>query len=807
MASAPGTTPRSVRPGVSHRALALAVMAGALALGGAARAQYYSHARGSYNDFLRDKALAQKEANTPAPPAPPSDGLSGGGFYLEADTLTRAPDGEHFTADGHVQARYKGRTLRADHIDYDSASGAAVATGHVQIISDDGTAQFADKLSLDKDLQEGFATGFSSRLTDNVQIAAASAHRITGRLTELDHVIYTPCETCGVGGVKTPTWSIRARRVIEDKRKKTLTFHDAVIQVKGQSVFYLPILASADPAADRKSGLLLPIITISGERGLSYQQPYYQVITHSNDITISPQINTKVAPFLNLDYRQRFYSGLMDIRAGFTYDRDFTSGGDKFGPDTFRSYILGSGVFQLSPHWIWGFTAERTSDKLIFDKYNIGDVFVDRGLYAADDRRLVSQLYAVRQDDRSYLSIAAVNVQGLRANDLQSTFPTVAPLVEGRWEPNGDILGGRLRVNASAVLLTRSQILPAAMGLDGGGYPAKDSRRATADVDWQRTLTFSNGLRVVPFLQGRLDVYDVRGQSTLVPSSSTFTRLFGVAGATVSYPLVKVTPKATFILEPIAQVAVSPNLSRNLRIPNEDSIDFQFDETNLFEPNRSPGFDLIESGQSITVGGRATVTLPDGQNGSVIFGRRYATQPDYGVPYRTGLRSENSDYVLYADASPLKNIWVFGRFRMAPEFQRIDYAEVGARFATDRLAGYVSYVDEHLSPSFLPVASPNPLITGPTAPGSAEVKDLDIHGEAFVTRHWGASGYVIVDNGYLRRQDFGLIYRDNCIRVEVLYRHDETFNGTLGPTTSVVLRLTLATFGSSGYVADPRPGF
>jgi len=41
----------------------------------------------------------------------------------------------------------------------------------------------------------------------------------------------------------------------------------------------------------------------------------------------------------------------------------------------------------------------------------------------------------------------------------------------------------------------------------------------------------------------------------------------------------------------------------------------------------------------------------------------------------------------------------------------------------------------------------------------------------------------------------------------VLYRHDETFNGTLGPSTSVILRLSLATFGSSGYVADPHPGF
>jgi len=33
----------------------------------------------------------------------------------------------------------------------------------------------------------------------------------------------------------------------------------------------------------------------------------------------------------------------------------------------------------------------------------------------------------------------------------------------------------------------------------------------------------------------------------------------------------------------------------------------------------------------------------------------------------------------------------------------------------------------------------------------------------------------------------------------VIYRHNETFNSTLGPSTSVVLRLSLATLGNSGY--------
>ena len=120
----------------------------------------------------------------------------------------------------------------------------------------DGTAQFADAITLDKDLSEGIALGFSTRLSGDVKIAAARTERQSADVTELDRVIYTPCQVCAENGQTNPTWSIRARKIIEDhKRQKTLYFQDAVIQVKGVGVLYLPAFWTADPSADRKSGL------------------------------------------------------------------------------------------------------------------------------------------------------------------------------------------------------------------------------------------------------------------------------------------------------------------------------------------------------------------------------------------------------------------------------------------------------------------------------------------------------------------------------------------------------------------------
>ena len=51
--------------------------------------------------------------------------------------------------------------------------------------------------------------------------------------------------------------------------------------------------------------------------------------------------------------------------------------------------------------------------------------------------------------------------------------------------------------------------------------------------------------------------------------------------------------------------------------------------------------------------------------------------------------------------------------------------------------------------------------------------------------------------GVLR--DFGVVYKDECIRVEVVYQHQDTIVGVLGKSDAVFLRLTLATLGDQGY--------
>jgi len=123
-------------------------------------------------------AHAQEAAPTSAPAAtaaaaaPSPDGLAPDQLYMEADLVIRDDKNKITTARGSVEARYQGRTLRADELVYDEGKSEIRAKGNTAIINADGTVQYADEVVLDDDMAAGVATGFSARLGANAKIAA-----------------------------------------------------------------------------------------------------------------------------------------------------------------------------------------------------------------------------------------------------------------------------------------------------------------------------------------------------------------------------------------------------------------------------------------------------------------------------------------------------------------------------------------------------------------------------------------------------------------------------------------------------------
>lgn len=707
-------------------------------------------------------------ANAPAPTG--QDALGENGFYLESDELIDDRENQRWIAKGDVEARYQGRTIRAQEVEYRTRTGLVVARGNAVIINADGTAQFADELELDENLSAGVAIGFSTQLQQNIRIAAASAVRRSETVTDLNKAIYTPCPICTEeGSPKSPTFSLQAEQVTQDRNRRVIYYRNAVIRVKNVPVFYAPVFWHADPSAPRASGFLIPDLSISDKRGVSYEQPYYWAISPSQDLTIAPQLNAKVNPFLNAEYRKRFYSGQMEARVGYTHEEDFGSNGERFGDQTSRSYILADGEFQIDRNWRWGFTAERTSDDLLFSKYGIGDVFEDRGIYLADSQRLISQAYTQRFGPKSYVSIGAMSFQGLRPFDDDGTFPTVAPLVEARIEPEQKLAGGRVRIRGGGVVLTRDEGI--------------DSRRASVEADWRRPMTFASGVRLEPLAYVRGDVYSVNDLGLNGEEDDNFSRGQATLGAELAYPLYRRTAAGSILLEPMVQVLASPDADDSIRAPNEDSVVFTFDETNLFDINRAPGFDRYDGGRRINIGGRATVDWSRGREASLFLGRSFRDGVDEQYTLFSGLRRGASDYIVAATATPIQGLSFRSRARLDGESGSMRRLEAGVNVTTPRVAAGIRYYFDNLN-TF-----------------GVETQDLDGGGQVLVTKNWGFTfaGVRDIERGDWRRRELGLLYQDECTRLEIVYEREETFNRAIGPSESIVVRLSLATLGAAGY--------
>ena len=783
---------------------------------------------------------AQAQQTPAATPAtqPGPDGLTADGVYLEADTAAR--DGDVISATGETErvlARFRNTTLRAGRLTYNLNLGVATADDRVEFVDPEGNVVFASHLELDSDLRAGVAVDFATRFRNGASLMAATAVRRSENVNELNYALFTPCPICDAeGNPREPSIAIQAEKVVQDEALRAVLYRNAVFRVGGVPLFYLPYFAHPDPTVERASGFLVPAPSYDEGRGFSLEVPYLWVVSPSEDWLLSPQINSRVAPLLNLQWRRRFGDGTVVLRGGYTYERNFgdfdlDSDGDaesnvKFGDRTSRSYFLGHGRFDPDGPWRWGFTAERTSDKTLFDRYDVRDPYQDNGLYYGDQRRLISQIYAEHQTDRSYVSVAAFTLQSLRVtrfdpvtpalNEFESdgALPVVAPLVEARWEPDGPVLGGRLRLRGSAVSLSRDDyvgspvlrpVVPAPPAL---GLPGVDSRRVSAQADWRTTMISPIGVRWEPFVDLRADHYSVADlPPALGVDDDSIGRGRATAGVDVRYPLIRRFGTADVIIEPMAQLSISTDPDLDPRIPNEDSATIELDESSLFRVDRFPGYDLYEGGLRLTTGARTTVRWDDSRQASLFIGRSFRSdeEPAFLIPVPdspadlydpSGLAADTSDWVVQGDFSPSDRIrgWGHATIDSSGNVRRAEIAADG-RWGRRNLAT-VSYILDRSNP----LAGPN----------NRNYEFLQVSGQQFVYGNWGVAFAGIADlertprpgqadPGYLVQSEIGLLFDDDCFRFELGWRRDNTSVRPSGPSEGPYVRLTLATFGGTGY--------
>ncbi len=694
------------------------------------------------------------------------------------------------TATGHVEAWQNDHVLRADKVTFDRNTNVAAAEGHVVILEPDGQVLFSDYAELTQGMREAVLKGMRSLLAENGKLVANGARRTDGQVNELTHAVYTTCNLCKTDPSRPPLWQLQAYAARQDLVNKRIEYEDATLDFYGIPVGWLPFFSHPDPSVRRASGFLVPSFGDSSHIGAFLETPYYWVIDDQRDMTITPELTSNSGEQLELEYRQRFNNGRLTATGAIAETQGQAQG-----------YIFAKGTFDYDDTWRYGFNLNRASSATYLTDFKVQN-------YSSV---LTSSAFIEGFGAGSYTKLDAIAYQGLATTISQANLPFVLPRYEYSFfsEP---IFGGRFRVDTTDFNVIRQT--------------GTSTQRAALSLDYQKPLSGYLGEQyntTVHLDTAAYSASDLTQQPNYSTAGSTeIVRTQPTVAETVRWPFMRdggtTGPFAgTQVIEPIVQLVASPNAGAFFKhnIPNEDSLDFEFSDANLFSLNKFPGIDRFEGGLRANVGLHTNWTLA-GMSIDSLIGQSYRTEAGNEFPALSGLNKSVSDVVARTTITPASWFDLTARTRVDPQKGDIRFVDTVASAGVPLLKVSAGYFYSATNPYYLYTTEPSANPNGLSYPTSYFVPRNEITvGLSTQVGPYKLTGYVrdnlkayntnaanattIVTGNKLDAIGMHGTYEDECFIFDVnFYRRYTSINNDNGGTT-ILFQITLKSVGQFGF--------
>jgi len=230
---------------------------------------------------------------------------------------SQGKNGTMYYARGHVVLTYQEMNVTADEATYNEATQEVVAKGHVTYNDPTGHLE-ADELHYNVATGKGWFLNGRGYVRPHVKprhgvIQTESPFyvqaRIVERLNQLSYKIrdgrVTTCQCESTG------WSISTSRA-DVKVGDKVVAHNNVFRFLRVPIFYAPVLVDSIAPRPRQSGILLPTIGNSSQKGFTFGDGFYWAINRSADLTLGA-----------VNYSVRGLGGSAEFRARPSADSSF----------------------------------------------------------------------------------------------------------------------------------------------------------------------------------------------------------------------------------------------------------------------------------------------------------------------------------------------------------------------------------------------------------------------------------------------------------------------------------------------------
>jgi LPS-assembly protein len=558
--------------------------------------------------------------------------------------------------------------------------------------------------------------------------------------SEITKGIFTTCKK----NDNCPPWSLKAKKINHDKKKKIIFYEDTVLRIYNLPVLYFPKFFHPDPSVKRQSGFLMPSLKSSNNVNF-FDLPYFYAINKHSDATLTPRLYTNDSILMHTEYRQKNFNSDHVVDSSFYYSRNNKN----------------------KNHFFYDFNKNLENSKI---DINIQTV--------SDDTYLKREKINLKDDTNNFNILKnSINYE-YYIDDLNFDFETsIYENLEKNSNDRYEYIFPNIKLEKKLENQTK---------LKGDfSFTSKASIRNYNTNVYDRINVNDLYFNSSPIISesGFYNNFNFLIKNTNSNSSnSKITKndeslnLNSIIQLNSSLPLIKKNDKANKIITPKISFRLSPGHTQN----NKDK-DVKIDITNIYELNRIGEDDSIEGGLSMTYGLDYVYNKNNLLDNffSFKFANNLRISEDEDLPNNNQLGHKTSNFFNEISFKPNEYFKAKYSSSMNNNLKDISYETLGNEFTINNLVTSFEYVNENYG------SEKNSFLYN-----SLEYSFDENNSLIFSTRENKNSDLT---------EYYNLIYQyqNDCLKASIEYNKDYYSDRDLKPEESLFFKLTIVPFGET----------
>jgi len=684
--------------------------------------------------------------------------LTSGGFVIEGKDIIFDNNKNYIKSNSPASIRdVEKNEIYLDGFEYSTSNSFFQSAGNIKVIDSKDNQYNFSQIYIDEKKKEIVGTdskaflnqeGFKINKNNKPRVFSNTVN-IYEEKTKFTKSIFTLCDYRK--NDKCPPWSLQAKQMLHDKKKKTIYYDNAVIKVYDFPILFLPKLSHPDPTVDRRSGFLVPSFSDSKNLGEGLDVSYFWALARDKDFTLKNRLFALEHPLFLGEYRHAFEKSNLILDFGYTEGYKKTSATKKSGEKShlFSKYIKNFKGKNNSDNSI-EITLQDVSNDKYLKLYKIKSNLVD---YERDT--LENSFNFNRQNENSFLGFKASSYETLK-DGYNDKYEYILP----------DII-----YDKNLFASNKYGNLDLTSNLNVHNYDTNKFKRFLVnDLDWKfRTNSFLSGVK--GNLIGKLKNVNYEAKNTSEYKNDPETEFFGALGYLSKINLFKNNNNDNYLLTPKLLLRYAPG---NMR---KNSEDIRLNNKNIFSLDRLESYDNFESGLSATLGFDYEVKNDSKKEFNFSIGQIINEKENKNMPSSSSLDEKLSDLVGNANVKINDSLDFNYNFTLDQNYKDLNYNEVGFNLNLNPIKFNVDYLQEkkHI--------------------GNQEYFKTNLE---YTKGNNGVFAFEMKRNIITNSSEYYNLsyeYLNDCLRAGLVYRREFYNDSELESENSLMFKITLTPFG------------